>query len=423
MLTRWIPSLTMMLVSLISYVDRNTLALLAPTILKETGLTVEQYGWVISAFSTAYMVSNPVWGRALDRVGLRVGMTAAVSFWTLSSAAHAFAQGFWSFAAARAALGFGEGATFPGGLRAAVQSLPGHLRSRGIAISYSGGSLGAIITPILVTPIALRWGWRGAFWFTGLVGVAWLLLWSVVSRRADMRERPELTRTAAPRIPWRDGRVWSFMAAYALGGFPLAFVLYQSAIYLSRALGKTQAEVGAVLWIPPLGWEIGYFVWGWLTDRALKGAARPIAVYRRLLVTAMVLSLFLALVPRTESYPMVLLLLFSAMLVSCGFVIVPVSYATHVLSARHAGLIAGLGAGAWGAGVALAMPVFGRLFDRALYREAFVLAALFPAAGFGIWWWLNRSGDARTARDLGSGSLTSNSGGIEGAAITGDDGE
>ena len=66
----WIPALSMMLVSLISYVDRNTLALLAPTILKETGLSGEQYGWIISAFSVTYMIGNPVWGRWLDRIGL-----------------------------------------------------------------------------------------------------------------------------------------------------------------------------------------------------------------------------------------------------------------------------------------------------------------------------------------------------------------
>src|ERR1700704_2032767 len=102
----WIPTVSMLLVSLISYIDRNTLALLAPTILRETGLSGEQYGFIISAFSIAYMVGNPVWGILLDRVGLRRGMTAAVSLWTLASAAHAFAGGLFSFGAARAMLGF-----------------------------------------------------------------------------------------------------------------------------------------------------------------------------------------------------------------------------------------------------------------------------------------------------------------------------
>src|SRR6185369_8456599 len=117
MSARWVPAFTMLLVSLVSYIDRTTMALLAPTILKETHLNIQQYGFIISAFSIAYMLSNPLWGWILDRAGLRRGMTAAVACWTVASAAHAFASGFWSFGAARAALGFGEGATFPGGLR------------------------------------------------------------------------------------------------------------------------------------------------------------------------------------------------------------------------------------------------------------------------------------------------------------------
>ena len=162
----------MLLVSLISYIDRNTLALLIPTIMKETHLSAEQYGFIVSAFSIAYMISNPLWGSLLDRMGLRIGMLVAVSFWTAASMSHALAAGFLSFAIARTALGFGEGATFPGGLRAVVQTLRPTEQARGIAVAYSGGSLGAIVTPIVVTPIFLKWGWRPAFLFTGGIGLA-----------------------------------------------------------------------------------------------------------------------------------------------------------------------------------------------------------------------------------------------------------
>ena len=93
----WIPALTMMLVSLISYIDRSTLAVLSPTILKDTHLSTESYGYIVAAFNVAYMLGNPLWGRFLDRFGLRAGMFAAVGFWTLASAAHMFAAGFWSF--------------------------------------------------------------------------------------------------------------------------------------------------------------------------------------------------------------------------------------------------------------------------------------------------------------------------------------
>src|SRR2546425_12404995 len=216
MWSRWIPTATMMLVSLISYIDRNTLALLIPTIMRETHLSAEQYGFIVSAFSIAYMISNPLWGGLLDRLGLRIGMMLAVAFWTAASVSHALAGGFLSFAIARTALGLGEGATFPGGLRAVVQTLRPAEQSRGLAVAYSGGSLGAIVTPIVVTPIFLLWGWRPAFLFTGAIGVAWLMLWSIMSRRPDVRNfKPALMGPAhGPHLT--DPRMWRFVLAYGL---------------------------------------------------------------------------------------------------------------------------------------------------------------------------------------------------------------
>src|SRR5437870_1179206 len=204
-LARWIPTTSMLLVSLISYIDRNTLALLIPTIMKETKLAAEQYGFIVAAFSIAYMISNPLWGGLLDRLGLRIGMMLAVGFWTAASMSHALAAGFLSFAIARTALGLGEGATFPGGLRTVMQTLRPTEQARGIAVAYSGGSLGAIVTPILVTPIFLKWGWRPAFLFTGAIGLAWLILWFFVSRRADVRHfKPEPTNKLPARPSLTD---------------------------------------------------------------------------------------------------------------------------------------------------------------------------------------------------------------------------
>ena len=398
-LNRWFPAATMLLVSLISYIDRNTLALLAPTILKETHLTAEQYGYVISAFSVVYMAANPVWGKWLDRVGLRAGMLLAVGLWTAASVSHAFAVGFASLALARAALGFGEGATFPGGLRTVVQTLPASQRSRGVAVAFSGGSLGAVVTPLIVTPIALAWGWRAGFFFTGLVGFLWMILWLVVSRRPDIRRLPDTSVPAGDTSPvrLRDPRVWAAMLAYAFGALPLAFVIYGAALYLSRELGKSQGQIGAVLWLPPLGWEAGYFFWGWLADRTARATRPRVPALGRLMRAAALLGLPLAATPWLASFPLAMLMMFFAMFVAAAFIIVPVAYATHVFSSAHAGLIAGLCAGAWSAAVAVAMPIFGRLFDRGRFDAGFLLAAIVPLAGYALWCWLSGSGRQQTA--------------------------
>jgi len=377
----------MLLVSVISYIDRQTLALLSPTILRETHLSGEQYGFIISGFSIAYMLSNPIWGRILDRIGVRSGMMMSVAAWTAASAAHAMSSGFASFAAARIALGCGEGATFPGGLRTVTQTLKPMERGRGVAVAYSGGSLGAIITPLIITPIALQWGWRAAFVFTGLIGAGWLVLWWLISRRIGATQEAAAIQMSIPR--WTDTHLWSFIVAYAFGGLPLGFVLYEAANYLAQSRGRTQAFIGMVLWIPPLGWEIGYFFWGWLSDRSLRAGTPAVVAARRLLGVCMLLSLPLIGVTYLPAIWMVMAGLFLAMFAVSGFVIVSVAYAIEVYSTAHSGFIAGVGAGSWSAAVALMMPIFGRLFDRRDHQNAFVIAALFPVAGYLGWLWLS----------------------------------
>lgn len=393
----WMPTVAMMFLSLLSYVDRNVLALLSPTILRETGLSVTQYGWMISAFSAAYFIGNPFWGRALDRYGVRVGLAVAATVWTAASVSHAFARGVLAFALARFALGFGEGATFPGGLRTASRSLRPDQRSRGVALAYSGGSLGAVLTPILVTPIARAWGWRGAFLVTGAFGAAWLLLWAVVSRDDRLRHVhvPPVRRaegddhgTDVPRLT--DPSVLGFMLAYAFGGLPLGFVLYGAPIHLGRGLGCDQATLGHVLWIPPLGWEVGYFFWGWVIDRAAADGRVGPAFFRRLFPWLAALGSPLVLAAVVPSIPIVLALLFLGMFASAGFVIASLAEVTRQHSERHGAYLAGLGAGSWSGLMTLAMFVFGPLLDHKQYVTAYAIAAASFATAW-IGWTIART--------------------------------
>ena len=375
----WWPAFAMMLCSLLSYIDRQTLAVLSPVILADTGLTAYHYSQIISAFSIAYMIGNPVWGSILDRIGLRWGMTLAVGIWSVASGLHAVVAGAVGFGLARVVLGFGEGATFPGGLRTAMESLGPRQQSRGIAISYSGGSLGAILTPLLVTPIAAAWGWRAAFIATAVAGALWLLLWhSTWHGKAYISSQARTLAT--PNIFER--RFWSLVAAYGICSLPLAVVLYLAPLYLNRAMGFTQNDIGKVLWIPPLGWEIGYFFWGWFNDRYTRSNPGP----PWLILTLSLMALPTAVITRVSSPALVLLLMFWAMFAAAGFIVVSLRAAANQYPKEQTGLIAGIGAGSWSAFVALLLPQLGRLFDAKDYTTAFVITAVLPLAGAAGWW-------------------------------------
>jgi ACS family hexuronate transporter-like MFS transporter len=367
-----------MLVTVISYVDRNALAILAPSILHDTHLSAQEYGVIISCFSIAYMAWNPIWGHLFDRFGLRSSMTVAVGIWTVASAAHAWAGSFLSIATARTVLGAGEAAGFPGGARTVAQTLPLSKRGRGFAVAYSGSSLGAIIAPLVVTPIALRFGWHGAFLFTGIIGVIWLVFWRITSRDIDGG-----VKFAMHKIPWANPALWGFVAFYGMGTTPLAFIIYDSPLYLSSRFHWNQAMLGAVLWIPPLGSALGFFFWGWFQDRFGSQNAP------HLMLAPIVLAIPFA---WTHSFPLgslVLASMFLMMFAVSGVTILALAEGTAKFPA-HAGLLGGLGSGSFGAISALVMPAFGRLFDHGNYGMSFQVVAALPVVGYAAWQILSR---------------------------------
>jgi ACS family hexuronate transporter-like MFS transporter len=379
----WTASSVMMLCSWLSYVDRQMLAVLSPTILADTGMSVEKYTQVVAAFSWAYCIANPLWGSLLDYMGLRAGMLIAVGVWSIASGSHAFMGGFLGFACARALLGLGEGATFPGGFRAATDSLPPDRQARGLALSYSGGSLGAIVTPLMVVPIALAFGWRMAFLLTAALGAAWLLIWVFTSRPPYLpapARKP--SKMAFPNVFER--RFWALVSAYAIGAFALGPILYLAPIYLEKALGLTQAELGRILWIPPLGWEIGYFFWGWISDRF--AASNPARVF----IVLAVLSLPLAAVTLVGSLAAVMALFFWATFVTAGYIVLGLRSAVRAYPPGQTSMIAGIGAGTWSALVALIIPVLGKWFDRQWYTMTFVVVSLMPVLGTLFWFLITR---------------------------------
>jgi len=392
-LHRWAPCVGMLLLSLLSYADRSVLAILSPTILGDLHMTATQYGYAVSAFSVCYMVANPVWGYFIDRKGVWITILVAVTVWSLASGAHALIVGLAGMCVARGVLGFGEGATFPAGLATVTETLPPERRSFGLGLAYSGGSLGAALAPLLITPIALRWGWRATFCMTAALGLLWVVLWiglrSSGMYRAHVPTEREIA-VAAARTSSAAGRwnrnLFATVAVYGLGAAPLAFGLYAAPLYLSRVLHVSQASLGHLLWIPPAGWETGYLAWGWVADRRhLRGAGHPSGLFAAFCAGGFVIALapLAALSPHPVIATMVIFYL--QMFVAGGFVVLSLSDGMNAQRKENSGFLAGIAISCWAGVTGVLTPVLGHFFDHHEYAKAFWVVACLPVVGVVLW--------------------------------------
>jgi len=385
----WVPCVGMALCSWLSFVDRQVLNILSPTIIKDTGLTPADFTNATSFFFLTYTLGNPVWGSVLDRIGLRVGMLMAVGVWTAASMSHAMMASFAGFALARAVLGLGEGGTFPGGLRTAVETLPANMRARGIALSFSGGTIGAVMMPLLLGPLAIQYGWKAAFMATGALGLLWMLLWAAIARPPFLpASPPKPPKMTFPNLAER--RVWALMFSYALPAISPGPVLTILAIFLTQRLQLTQQDINNVVWIPPLTWGIGYFFWGWAADRYAANNPRPVGMFLFLTVV----SLTLGLVTMTTSVPIAIGLISLSTFIGGGFQMVALKVGSYAFPREQAAMMSGIASGSWSLVNFILLQAIGprsSLMDNQQWGAIFWIIALLPVVGIAVWLLLSRN--------------------------------
>jgi MFS family permease len=386
----------MLLLSLLSYADRSVLAILSPTILGDLHMTATQYGYAVSAFSVCYMIANPVWGFWIDRRGVFVTVLAAVLLWSVASGAHAFMVGLVGMCLARGVLGFGEGATFPAGLATVAETLPAEKRSFGLGLAYSGGSLGAMLAAVVITPVAVRYGWRATFLLTAVLGLLWAALWALLRVSGIYRAGVPVREAAVVDKAGRWNRsLFASAGLYGLGPAPLAFGLYAAPLYLSRVLHVGQAQLGHLLWIPPAGWEAGYLFWGKVADRRrARGAGRPAGLFAGLAVAGFVIVLAPMAVHLAYSVAATMAIFFVQMFIAGGFVVLALSDGMESQRKEHAGFLAGVAISSWALVTGVLTPVLGHFFDMKEYARGFWLIAALPVVGV-VWWWGMRNRDKR----------------------------
>jgi MFS family permease len=313
--TAWSVAIVAMLTMTVSYIDRSTLAVLAPTVTKALDINETQYGWLQSAFSIAYLVATPLSGWWIDRIGARRGLVASILMWTAVSALQAIAPGFGALFVLRIALGLAEGPSFPGAAQTNQRILPAAERSRGFGVLFTGSSIGGMIAPPLASYLfRVTHSWRIAFAGSALVGLVWVPLWIAVTWRSHVRQQldvPPPPRGNSNDLGQRIRHGWlSYLELLKhpnmiraliaiLGAAPvIGFILLWGAKYLARAWHVEQADIGHYLWLPPLIFDVATVAFGDLASRQKRPPGTP---PRLLFAIGIALAATLALLPFADT--------------------------------------------------------------------------------------------------------------------------
>ena len=274
--------------TIINYIDRQTLSLLAPYLKIEYHWTNTDYANIVIGFRVAYSLGQTVFGRFMDRIGTRRGLSLTVMFYSIVSILTSLARGFYSFAAFRFLLGAGESGNWPAATKAVAEWFPKRERGLATALFDSGSSVGGAVAAWLILWIYGRWGWRPAFAIPGTLGFLWLIVWrrfyhppeshprvSDSERQMILSDKLEAHQDAVTRAPldWRTlislPQTWGAIVAKALTDPVWFFVTDWFPIYLVAKGIELRTGLIAI-WIPFVAADLGNFFGGWISGYLIR---------------------------------------------------------------------------------------------------------------------------------------------------------
>jgi len=280
---RWVICAVLLLGVTKNYMDRQVIAVLKGRLQHDLGWSEIDYGNLVFSFQLAYALGLVFVGRLIDQVGTRIGYALAMVAWSLASMAHGMMSSFNGFLDARFALGFGEAGVFPASVKAIAEWFPKKERALATGIFNAGTNIGAILTPLLVPWITLRWGWRAAFFLVGGLGIVWLILWLAVYRVPESHPRCspgelEYIRSdpseSQAKIPWLrllpHRQTWAFILGKFVTDPIWWFYLFWVPDFLQRQHGLALLQIGPPIVVIYLMADVGSIGGGWFSSSLIR---------------------------------------------------------------------------------------------------------------------------------------------------------
>jgi ACS family hexuronate transporter-like MFS transporter len=280
---RWSICALLFFATTINYLDRQVLGILAPTLETQIGWSEVDYGHIVLAFQAAYAIGLLAAGGFMDKLGTRLGYALSIGFWSLAAMGHALAHSVGGFGTARFALGLGEAGNFPAAIKTVAEWFPKRDRALVTGIFNAGSNVGAIVAPLSVPFITLRYGWRVAFIATGAVGFLWLVAWLLLYRRPE--DHPTLSQQelayirsdppeSVAKVAWASllghRQMWAFAIGKLLTDPVWWFYLYWLGKFLKKNFGIKLEGLALPLVVIYLVADFGSIAGGWLSSALIR---------------------------------------------------------------------------------------------------------------------------------------------------------
>lgn len=259
---KWIIATLLFLATLLNYLDRQVLALVSPVLRIHFSLSAAQYARLLNAFLLGYTVMQVLAGWFVDRLGARKGLMLAMAWWSLAGAAAAAARNPLELAICLCLMGAGEAANWPIAVKAIGEWFPPATRATAVGFFNAGSSAGAVLAPLIVTALTLRFSWRIAFLFCGALGLFWIVPWRSAYSQPPFDAETRHDHPSRSLSFLADVRAWGIILARFFGDSIWYFYIFWLPDYLSHSLSLSLAAIGVVAWIPFLAAALGNFAGG-----------------------------------------------------------------------------------------------------------------------------------------------------------------
>ncbi|HLN02306.1 MAG TPA: MFS transporter [Bryobacteraceae bacterium] len=381
---RWLVTGVFFLSSSINYLDRQSLATVAPLFRAEFHLNNAEYGWILAAFSVTYATAAPFAGLLIDRIGLNRGITMAIGLWSLAGITTGFTRGLGGLVACRAWLGLAEAGGIPAAGKAMHEYLAPAERALGNGLNQAAVFLGAILAPPVATWLAVRYHWRAAFVVTGVAGLLWIPVWNWVARGAPPARKSAIEPLARSLAILREPRLWGFIIANALSMVTYSLWSNWTTLYLVEVNKLTFVQAAYVAWLPPLAAMVGGFAGGWLSFRWARAGVDPVAARARVCLLCALAGLVAIAVPFAPNAAWAMAGISLSILAVSAFSVNLYTMPLDIYEAARAAFAVSLLVSAYGAMQAVASPLLGALIDRYGYMPVCAIASVTSLAAYAV---------------------------------------